>query len=396
MTGRRASVALALSLLVNACIPPPAPSPAPTSSPSAQTAASPVAQASQPPQSPAPTPPVILAIAPEQRPSGPWAVTFQRFGTEAVREVYVLAPACAQAACDIDATIQTFTGEPIGTGVFRYADGMYRYEADRTDPVACNDGLEDVPNGATGTSHTVLLIAGYRPAGTAVVSVDIRGTRTVQITPVGGSGCSPESLDYTANGEATEFAAAPTPTPRPSAPPKIPVIGASFFGSATKVVTYQVSGSTMTQIINSIESNGPTSDWLHARAEGLTSAVPRYRFVFSQVAGHCKIVTTAKPAIIFTFTITLPSWTRPKNVDPATVRWWAGELLRVATHERHHVDIYRDGAARMTSALATSTCANVSEHLGAIVRDIDAKQCEFDLREYGAALGLTLASCLNR
>jgi len=41
-------------------------------------------------------------------------------------------------------------------------------------------------------------------------------------------------------------------------------------------------------------------------------------------------------------------------------------LLRVATHERHHVEIYRSGASRMTNALGTSTCANVSDHLGAI------------------------------
>jgi hypothetical protein len=50
----------------------------------------------------------------------------------------------------------------------------------------------------------------------------------------------------------------------------------------------------------------------------------------------------------------------------------------------------------MTNALGTSTCANVSDHLGVIVKDIDEQQCEFDLKEYGTALGLTLSSCLNR
>jgi predicted secreted Zn-dependent protease len=394
MTGRRAPFALALGLLIGACLPPTTQVPAPTAGPTATP--SEVSQASQPARSPAPTPPTILAIAASQRPTGPWAVTFQRIGTEAVREVFVLAPTCEQATCDIGATIQTFAGEPIGTGVFHYDNGTYRYEADRTESVACNDGFADVPDGATRSTHTILLIAGYRPIGTAVVSVDIRGTRTVVITPVGGSGCPAEDLDYTANGEATEFAAAPTPTPKPTAPPKIPVIGSSFFGSGAKVVTYQVTGSSMSQIIASIQTNGPLSDWIDARAEGLTAAVPRYRFVLSQVAGQCRIVPTAQPAIIFTFTITLPSWNRPKNADSATVRWWAGELLRVATHERHHVEIYRSGASRMTNALGTSTCANVSDHLGAIVKDIDEQQCEFDLKEYGTALGLTLSSCLNR
>jgi predicted secreted Zn-dependent protease len=216
------------------------------------------------------------------------------------------------------------------------------------------------------------------------------------VTPAGGSSCSAELLDYIANGEATKFAAAPTPTPKPTAAPTVPVIGGSFFGSGAKVVTYQVSGSSMAQIIASIKANGPWSDWLHARAEAVTRAVPPSRVTLAQTAAQCRIVTTARPAVIFVYTITLPGWNRPKTADAATVRWWAGELLRVATHERHHVEIYRDGAARMTDAVARSTCGDVSGRLSAIVEDIDTQQCQFDIKEYGAALGLSLSSCLAR
>ena len=395
MTGRRAALALALALglVAGACIPPTTQVPSPAATTSADTTASP-AGSSQPPPSPAPTPATILALDVGRRPSGPWAVTFQVMGTPAIREVYVLAPACEEASCDINATIQTFAGVPLGTGVFHFADGMYRYVADRTETVDCNDGIETIPGGATRASHTILLIAGYRPVGTAVVSVDIRGTRAVEVTPVGGNGCSAESLDYTANGEATKFAVAPTPTPKPTAAPTVPVIDGAFFGSGAKVVSYQVSGSSITQIIASIRANGPWSDWLHARAEAVTKAVPKYRFTLTETAGVCHIVTTARPAVIFTYAITLPGWSRPKTADTATVRWWAGELLRVATHERHHVEIYRDGAARMTDAVAHSTCGTVSSKIAAIVKDIDIQQCQFDVDEYGAALGLTVSSCL--
>jgi len=392
MTGRRAALAVVLGLVMGGCIPPP--TPAPSTPSSTGPSASPVAGASEGSRSPQPTPATVLAIQSGERPSGPWSVTFQQIGTEAVREVYVLAPACDEAACDIDATIQTYAGEPLGTGVFGYVDGMYRYEADRTETIACDDGFESVPDGATRVSHTILLIAGYRAPGTSAISVDIRGTRQVEVTPRGGSGCPAETYSYTANGQKTEFAVAPTPTPQSSVPPKIPAIPNSFFGPGAKVVTYQVVGSTVEQIIGSIQANGPFSDWLHARAEALTTAIPKYRFVLSGTAGHCHIEVTAKPAIIFTFTITLPGWTRPKSVDQATVLWWATELQRVATHENHHVEIYRDGAARMTAALAQSTCANVARHLRTIVDDIDMQQCEFDLEEYGSALGLTLTSCL--
>ncbi|TMQ69372.1 MAG: DUF922 domain-containing protein [Candidatus Eisenbacteria bacterium] len=393
MTGQRAALALALGLALGACIPPATP----PASPSATASGSAIldgAGPSQLPHSPAPTPATVLAIDVGQRPAGPWAVTFQEVGTEAVREVYDLAPACAEATCDIDATIQTFAGESLGTGIFRFADGMYRYEADRTEKIACFDGFETVPDGARRVSHTILIIAGYRAVGTSAITVDIRGTRAVDVTPAGGSGCPAETFAYIANGQRTEFAAAPTATPKDPAP--IPVIGASFFGSGAKVVTYAVGGSSAEEIIASIQASGPFSDWLHARAEALTTAVPRYRFVLADTAGQCHIQVTKKPAIIFTFTITLPSWKQPRSVGQATVLWWAKELQRVATHENHHVQIYRDGAARMTAALGHSTCSNVADHLRAIVRDIDTAQCEFDLKEYGSALGLSLTSCLTR
>jgi predicted secreted Zn-dependent protease len=271
---------------------------------------------------------------------------------------------------------------------------MYRSEEDRTETIDCEDGFGPVAGGATRATHTSLLIAGYRPIGSAAVTVDIRGTRTVRISPVGASGCAAESLDYLANGRPTEFAAAPTPTPKPPTAPQVPGVASSFFGSGAKVQTYGVTGRTRAQIIASIAANGPWSDWLDGRAEALTKAVPKYRFTLAQSAAQCRIVVTAKPAVVFSYTITLPGWTKPKNADAATVRWWSAELLRVATHERHHVEIYRDGASRMTAAIADSTCSDVSAHLSTIVHDIDVQQCQFDLDEYGAALGLSLSSCL--
>src|SRR2546423_5134420 len=153
MTGRRAALALALGLAMGACIPSATPGPSPSAPPSGSA----TSRSAGPTEgrSPAPTPATMLAIDTGRRPAGPWAVTFQEFGTEAVREVYILAPACAEATCDIDATIQTFAGESLGSGVFRFADGTYRYEGDRTEKVACFDGFETVPNGATRVSHTV-------------------------------------------------------------------------------------------------------------------------------------------------------------------------------------------------------------------------------------------------
>jgi predicted secreted Zn-dependent protease len=390
------ALSLAASLIVGACGASATPIPPSASSPVAGTVASPLPGPGRALRSPVPTPATILAISVGQRPSGPWAVTFQIIGTPAIREVYVLAPECAAASCDIDATIQTFGGVPIGTGLFHFADGMYRYEADRTDTADCNDGFEDIPDGATRVTHTSLLIAGYRPVGTSAVAVDIRGTRTVTLTPHADNGCKAQTLAYVANGEATQFAASPTATPKAPIDPKVPTIRDSFFGAGASVATYGVSGSSASQIVNSIQANGPWSDWLHARAEAVTRALPHFRFTLVTTLGHCHIDVTARPAVTYSFAITLPSWSRPTNVDSATVLWWAGELTRVATHERHHVDLYRTAAARMTSAVGISTCANVSANVSAIVKDVDTQQCEFDLQEYGSALGLSLSSCVSQ
>jgi predicted secreted Zn-dependent protease len=394
--GSALAFSLAACLIVGACGGPTAPIAPSPSGLSAGVGASPLPGPSRAPQSPAPTPATILAVDLGHRPSGPWAVTFQIIGAPAIREVYVLAPACPAASCDIDATIQTFGGVPIGTGVFHFADGMYRYEADRTDTTECNDGFEEVPDGATRVTHTSLLIAVYRTVGTSANAVDIRGTRTVTLTPRAGNSCEAATLSYVANGEATQFAAGPTATPKVPADPRVPTIGDAFFGAGAAVSTYRVSGASASQIVDSIQANGPWSDWLHARAEAVTRAQPHFRFTLVTTLGSCHIAVTAKPAVTYTFAITLPSWSRPKGVDSATVLWWSAELTRVATHERHHVDLYRAAARQMTDAVGRSTCANVSANVSAVVKEVNTQQCEFDLEEYGSALGLSLSSCVNQ
>jgi predicted secreted Zn-dependent protease len=100
--------------------------------------------------------------------------------------------------------------------------------------------------------------------------------------------------------------------------------------------------------------------------------------------------------VTFLFTITLPRWSPPKHPDGITVAWWNAELARAATHEKHHVDLWRAAAKRMSAAVATSSCATLPSQLGAIVREAARANCEFDLDAYGRELGLTLESCLNQ
>ena len=189
----------------------------------------------------------------------------------------------------------------------------------------------------------------------------------------------------------------PTPTPSPvtavSGPDRY---GTAFFGNGTTVDSYQVTGTTPYAIIASMHAHGPYDQWVRQRAEAVTIARPAQHVELRPTATDCEVVPTAQPPVIITFTVTLPRWTPPKSPEDATVAWWNAELARAATHEKHHVDLWRNAAKQMSAAVTTSTCGDLYSRLSAIVRQTNRDNCQFDLDEYGTELGLTLESCLNR
>jgi len=188
------------------------------------------------------------------------------------------------------------------------------------------------------------------------------------------------------------------PLATPAPPPvvaAVPGYGSAFFGANATVVTYGVSGSTPDQIVASILANGPPDRWVGGRAEALTLAFPHDRLTFRQVVTTCHVVATADPAIYFSFRITIPSWTPPPGVAASTVTWWRNEIGHVAVHEKHHVDLWRAAGAAMTKAAAGSTCTNLVSRLTKIATDTRRANCQFDVDEYGRAMGLTVESCLT-
>jgi predicted secreted Zn-dependent protease len=191
----------------------------------------------------------------------------------------------------------------------------------------------------------------------------------------------------------------PTPTPGPTATPPTGPPGsgpddAAFFGPDAKVTTYAVTGTTPLEIVVSIRARGPVVDWLPGRAEALTVATPHVRIATQGSGSACRVVIEARPAVVYSFAVTLPRWTPPQGVAAATVTWWNAELRRVAIHERHHVELWRAAGVTMTSAVASSTCDTVSRRLTAIVQRTARQNCEFDVDEYGEAVGLDVEDCL--
>ena len=200
----------------------------------------------------------------------------------------------------------------------------------------------------------------------------------------------------------------PAPTPRLASAPAFAaaVVNASFFGPGVTVKTYTVTGATPLAIYNSVRARGPYSPWLGGRAEAITESKRSYQFSLRSSlvevtpgtwSGRgCQIRQDASPAITQTYTILLPKWTPPRGASKETIRWWADEILRVATHERTHVQIGIKATRAANVALASSTCANAETRLNAVWLDQRQHNCEFDMREYGKAAGLTLKSCTSQ
>ena len=185
--------------------------------------------------------------------------------------------------------------------------------------------------------------------------------------------------------------------PPATAPPRDPggTYGNAFFGPNASVTTYRVTGSTPDEIIDSILANGPADKWLRGRAEAITLAIPHDRVGFQQDGSTCRVTPTAKPAIYFSFKITIPKWDRPSDASRAAVTWWTSEIRHVAVHENHHVELWRAAGVAMTKTVATSTCTNLVSRLTKIATDTRRENCEFDMEEYGKAMGLSLSACLN-
>ena len=193
------------------------------------------------------------------------------------------------------------------------------------------------------------------------------------------------------------MASTPPPTPRPTAKPKVKVVRAGYFGSGVSVTTYNVRGASPYDISRSINKEGPYSSWLGGSAAGLTKVKPSYRWhMESTSAGACRLVTEAKPAIKLRYSIVLPRWKAPRSASASTINWWNRQVIDIAAHEKVHVNIYRAAAKKANATLAKSTCSNVEARLDRLWAAAQRDNCEFDMKEYGAAAGLSLKACLRR
>jgi predicted secreted Zn-dependent protease len=191
----------------------------------------------------------------------------------------------------------------------------------------------------------------------------------------------------------------PTPPPLTQVA-GVPRIDAAFFGvtsaSSVTVSYYEITGSTPSALRDSIDANGPDSEWAGPDIAAQVDARLEYGFEFDEdPLGGCQIRTAAGVAPIwFTYEVTLPHWSGLPDAPQATVTWWAAELTAIARHERRHIEIYEAYLPRLTDAIVDGGCSTVSDEIETLIDLASIDNCAFDLAEYGYAAGLTMSSCL--
>ena len=194
----------------------------------------------------------------------------------------------------------------------------------------------------------------------------------------------------------------PLPTQPAATPPPqladLPTFGPDSFPASESVTVgyYDVSGSTPQQISYSMEMNGPYSDWLGLNATAHVEVSASFNFSFEgDPSTTCTIIPTAAEFVTVDYHVVLPAWDAPTSPAPSTVAWWTAMIQETVTHEGHHISVYESYRTQMNQAVQTGTCASVEADLVRIMSEADRVNCEFDLAEYAAGLGLTLESCLS-
>ncbi len=173
----------------------------------------------------------LVSIASGQQPKGAWLVSFTGAADPPSSIVLILTSPCSSDGCAIDTAIQTTSGAPLGAGTFTRHGGRYRLQWKTAVDAGCSTA-----KGWTAISEAPALIdlsvVAIQPAGSAVVSLRMSGTATVDGTKSKAK-CQASTI-YTAVGTETFLVAASTPqppaTPSPTRPQPRPASGGGTTG----------------------------------------------------------------------------------------------------------------------------------------------------------------------
>lgn len=76
--------------------------------------------------------------------------------------------------------------------------------------------------------------------------------------------------------------------------------------------------------------------------------------------------------------VRLPRWQPPRQADAALVLKWNSYLGNLARHEQGHVELARQGFAKMQQILQTSTCEQANAQLNSVLAEMRQADLRYD------------------
>lgn len=132
---------------------------------------------------------------------------------------------------------------------------------------------------------------------------------------------------------------------------------------------YSVSGSTVADLRNSLDSQHPVSGFDGNTHWHVSWNWPGYG------SPDCDLQSAKLDTAI---TVTLPRWNPPRDASTELILQWKHYLGSLAFHEQGHVQLARQGFARMQQVLHDADCGNAEARLQGVMQIMHEADRRYD------------------
>ena len=150
-----------------------------------------------------------------------------------------------------------------------------------------------------------------------------------------------------------------------------------------KMIYYNISGSTETELRDQLNALGPVGpDGYHGDA--LTIWYIRWKWD-GYGSEECDLRTASAT---YDIKVTMPRWTPPQDASPALIEKWNAYLLALAHHEKGHVDNVIANLPVLINTLRRATCSTAEAKAQEVLAGMRQNDINFDAStDHGATQG---------
>ena len=132
---------------------------------------------------------------------------------------------------------------------------------------------------------------------------------------------------------------------------------------------YDVGGSTASEIRNNLNRSHRNGGFAGHTGWHVSWGWPGYG------SSHCDLTAARLDTRL---RVRLPRWVPPTNADPDLVLHWNNYAGSLALHEQGHVQLARQGFAKMQQILQTSACDTAAAKLDAVLGEMRQADLRYD------------------